>query len=270
MARVSLAGLELGSFVRQATAKYDARDPDAAIAMLRQAVDLAELVPTDNPHVLRQAYQAYYNLAEYYFETKRADEASRYCEKAVELSDALQKADSSDLLFMRLGSYSHRLSGRVCYAAGKWAEALLHFETMLAAREVLAEREPGVTHRRHEVASAHNWIGRTARKSNQLDKAVKHDKAACMIFASLLYSEPGMVDYAMRLTYAEVHLASDYMLYKTSDANEIALEIFTRARNRVTKGLDATPPQQDRIIAIVSAIDKNVETLDRRNAPESQ
>ena len=266
VARIAQAGLQMGSFVRQATAKYDAREPDAAIAMLRQAVDLAELVPTDNLHVRRQAYQAYYNLAEYYFESNQPEEAILYCQKAIELSDALQKADPTDLLFMRLGSYSRRLSGRVSYALGSWSEAIIHFEIMLAVREELAKREPDLLHRQQEVASAHIWIGKTARKNKQLDKAVLHDKVACTISANVLDAEPETAEYAILLTHAEVHLASDYMSYKTLAGTNFALEIFARARQRVSQELNTTPGQQNRIADLIAAIDTNLATLNRRHA----
>ena len=139
-----------------------------------------------------------------------------------------------------------------------------HYEIVLAVREELAEREPGVPHRKQEVAEAHTYIGMAARKDGQLDKAMRHDNTACMILADLLASEPGMAEYAIRLTNAEGQLASDYMSYKTSDTNESALEIFARARRRVADELNATPGQQNRIADIIAAIDKNVETLDRR------
>ena len=81
-----------------------------------------------------------------------------------EFSETLQRADPSDLLFMRLGSYSRRLSGRVAYASHEWDVAGRHFEVMLAIRKDMAMREPDVPHRHLELADAHTCIGRAARK----------------------------------------------------------------------------------------------------------
>ena len=270
MARTSQSALFMAGFVRLARDHFEARKPDKAIAVLQQAVDLAAIVPTNNPLIRRQAYQAYYNLAEYYFEAGRSEAASPYCDKANELSETLQRTDPSDLLFMRLGSYSRRLSGRVAFAQERWDEALRHFEIMLEVREDLAEREPGVPHRQFEIADAHSWIGKTARKDSQLDRAVEHHKAACTIFADLLEAEPETAEYAVMLTHAEVHLASDHMSYKTSDANEVALELFARARQRVGEDLNTTLGQQNRIADLLAAIDKSVGTLNRRVAPDSK
>ena len=265
MALISLSGLHIGRFVKQATAFYNDREPTQAIAMLQQAVDLAALVPTDDPLICRQAYQAYYNLAEYYFETDRPEEASPYCEKAIELSDALRTSDPTDLLFMRLGSYSHRLSGRVLYARAKWKAALLDFETMLTIREHLAEREPGVPHRRQELADAHTWIGRTARKGGQLDKAVQHHQAACSILTELFHTEPEVSEYPVRLSNAEGRLGSTYMCYKTADADVIAMETLLRARERLV-GTKGTSSQKNRIAVIINLIEENIATLEGRRS----
>lgn len=263
-ARISQSAVFMAGFVRLASAHYDAQKPDQAITVLQHAIDLASHVPPTKPIICRQAYQAYYNMAEYYFETDRPEEARPYCEKAIELSDALQGMDPADLLFMRLGSYSHRLSGRVSYATGDWAEAMTHFETMLAVRALLADREPDVPHRQIEVADAHTWIGRAARKAKHVDRALAHDAAACRTLSALLDTHPEEADHAVRLSNAEGWMASDYMHYRTVDANGIALEILSRARRRLLE-LDAPPSLKHRIAANLTVINANIAKLHARS-----
>ncbi|MCH8149536.1 MAG: tetratricopeptide repeat protein [Planctomycetes bacterium] len=190
--------------MKQATAHYNDREAEQAIAMLHRAVELTELVPDEDPLVRRQAYQAYYNLVDYYFETDRPDNAKPYCDKAIELSKALQKTDPGESEWVRLTSFSHRLTGRVALAQEKWGDALEQFTAMLKVRESLVDLEPGVARRKQELGDAHTWIGEAARKDGQLDKALKHDAEACAIFASLMEADPGMFDYAIRLSNAEL------------------------------------------------------------------
>ena len=270
MARTSQSALFLAGFVRQASDHFDNRKPDKAIETLQQAVEVLSLVPATDPLVCRQAYQAYYNLAEYHFKTDHPDEASLYCEKAIKLSDALQRSDPSDLLFMRLGSYSHRLSGLVAYAQGNWGKAIQDFENMLTVRELLADREPGVAHRAQEIADAHTNIGKAARRDGQLDKALKHDTAACSIFANLMHANPRKFDYVIRLSNAELRLSIGHMLHRTRDHDSTAIEILARARNRLTELTVESPGLKNRIIDELGTIDKNVDILKRRAAPSGK
>lgn len=263
MALISQTGLFVGSFVKQATVKYDARERDQAIAMLLEALELAELVPAEHPLMRRQVYQAHQNLAEYYFETDRADDARRHCQVAKDLSDKLLSDEPNNTEWARLTGYSRRLIGRLSYVAGNWDDAQRHFEETLAIRKDLVEREPNVPHRKLELADAHTWVGRAARKAKRLDKAVRHDKAACKIFADMLGPEPEMAEYAIRLSNAEGLLSSDYMSYKTRDADKVALEILGRARQRLMK-INGKPSFQKRIADNLVSIDGNIAIVDRR------
>ena len=267
VARIARVGLVMGNFVRQAGAQINKEEHGEAINMLLAAVRLGEDVPLDDPMVRRQIYTAHHELAELYFKANRLDEAVKHCDMAIELSEAFQREDPNSLEWIRLGSYSQRLRGRAAYARADWEEALSHFTIMLATRKELAEREPDVPHRKLEIADAHAWLGRTARRNNQLDKAARHDMAACSILADLLDAEPGMADYAIRLSNAEGRLAVDHMSYKTSDADKIALEIFARARKRLIE-LDDTPGLQNRIAENLTQIEKNAATL--RSMPSTE
>ncbi|MCH8241774.1 MAG: serine/threonine protein kinase, partial [Planctomycetes bacterium] len=123
MATTAQAALFIASFVKQATAYHDKHEPDQAIETLEQAVELAELAPAEHPLLRRQVYQAYHNLATYYLIANRPEDAGPYCNKAVELSEALQQDDPDNLEWMRLGSYSRWLSGRAAFARAEWKEA---------------------------------------------------------------------------------------------------------------------------------------------------
>ena len=140
-----------------------------------------------------------------------------------------------------------------------------HFAIMLAVREGLAEQESDVPHRRIELVDAHNWIGKAARKAHQLERAIHHHKMARSILSALLASDPGMVDYVIRLSNAELILAIDYMY--TGDANQIALETLARARNRLTELTVESPGLKKRIIDNLASIDANIATLNRRLHP---
>lgn len=264
VARVAQIGLFVGSYVKEATVHHNAREHERAIAMLREAVAISEAVPATNPLVRRQVYKAHYNLAEYYFETNRTEEAIPHCNKAVELSEAFRQEDPNDLEWIRLGSYSRRLSGRVAYAQEQWGEALRHFTIMHKARADLAALEPDVPYRKVELADAHNWVGKAARKARLIERAIQHHKMACSILAGLLDSDPEMADYAIRLSNAELRLSIDYMNMR--EADQIALETLARARNRLTELQVKDPGLQNRVADILDSLDKNMAIVNRRVA----
>ena len=141
---------------------------------------------------------------------------------------------------------------------------------MLAVRKELAELEPGVPHRRQEIADAHTSSGKAARKAGQLDRALQHDAVACSIFASLMEADPGMADYVSRLSNAEGRLALDYMSYKTRDADETARETFMRARKRLIELNVEAPGLKKRIAGNIAAINGNLEKLNRRLMPSEE
>ena len=76
----------------------------------------------------------------------------------------------------------------------------------ITARCELQEREPDVSYRKLELVDAHNWIGKTARKSNQLNSAVRHHSMACSILRQLHEDEPEETEYVIRLSRAETRL----------------------------------------------------------------
>ena len=93
-------------------------------------------------------------------------------------------------------------------------------------------------------------------------------EAACSMFARLMKADPGMPDYAIRLSNAELRLSIDYMLYNTKDADSSAIEILTRARQRLVDLSVEAPGLKKRIVDNLASINANLETL-RRQRPDS-
>ena len=152
------------------------------------------------------------------------------------------------------------------FAKADWPAAMEHFEAVEAVRADLGEREPGVSHRKLELASAHTWIGKTARKSNQLDKSVRHHTASCSILKNLLDAEPGLAEYAIRLSRSQTRLGVAQMSYKTDDSDKYAIKSFQQAHERMTALQNSTgiEAREKDIVELLTSIDGNIAIVNGR------
>lgn len=235
VAATALKGLQVGSFVRQASVLRDGRDLNRAVLMLQKAVELAEFIPPDDQYSRRQVYTAHHDLAELYLQLGRLDDAKIHCDKAIELAGAFQAAEPDEPEWFRLRGFSDKLRGRLALKAEDWDLALGCFQEMLKVRQAIVTADPDNPHRRKELAGAHWWVARAAGRNGQIDDAVAQYLSASKEYERLWQEEPDVTDYAISLSHSEASLAVAHMSYRTEAGDKRAKQVLERAKARLVE-----------------------------------
>lgn len=272
VARIAQAGLQIGSFVREASVHRYARKTDQAIEMLLRAVALSEFVSTDDPLVCRQVYSAHHELAVLYMKTKRVDEARHHCDVAIMLAQVLRNTEPENLEWYILEGYSHNLRGRLAYLQESWKEARSHFYKALMIREEVADRESNVLHRQSEVGHTHVWLGKVYRQLGRLVESVQQFEASRAIDIRILATEPDDVDHAIRLSRTDMNLGGACMSYGTVEGNARAIAWFDVAQQRLIQLQQTDNLQQHLahdISELLAVIQSNVTTINVKASPRT-
>ncbi|MCH7926134.1 MAG: protein kinase [Planctomycetes bacterium] len=270
VAEMAREGLRVGSYVMHANVYRDRGDHDRAIAMLEKAVDISEFITTDDPLVRRQVYHLHHNLAGFYLREHRFEDVRLQCEKAAGLVRVLREAEPDELEWYRLEGFNHKLLGELASTLKAWGEAQAHFLDMLSVRQEIVKREPGIAAWHNEVAEAHRWIAKAARKNGHLADSVKHYLAARVIYERLWRDQPSEVNYAIEVSNSEVGMGITYVSYDTDDGNTRAFECFDRAKRRLSDLRNSNNIQrwEKKITNGFNTIEAQMKFLRARQAPK--
>jgi serine/threonine protein kinase len=234
VAQTAQAGLQMGSYIRLASAHRDQDQVERAIGMFEKALEIGRQFPSDDPFMLRHVFDAHYRLGELLIEREEVEKARPHCDAALRVATKLSRREPDDLEWIRSLGFASRLSGRLAMAQGEWLEAIEEFQQAAAIRERLQTLEPENTSLKSELASIRVILGKCHRMLGQFEEAYGYYQAAYAAYKDLAASEPEVVDHIIRVSRAENGLAAWHISQKTKEDDEAAERLLTKAYNRLT------------------------------------
>ncbi len=265
--RLMLANLRL------ATAYRDGGRADAAEPLFHEAIEVGEGLVVADPTVVewpRDLLSARLRLAKMLLREARLDEAATHCDASVRLAQDVDARVPLDPESRRMLGFAYTLRGELAFHRRRFSEASQYFADARGLREQLAVEQPGNEAITGELASAYDWLSRSAAKLGQVEQALESSQRAYDVWQSLAEADPATVWYATGVISSMINLSMCHLTVDTPDHDAEAARLLEDAdaqlsdleREGKVSGWEA---KHD---AWRKAIDRNRKILAKRSAEQ--
>ena len=214
------------------TAYHDDGQLDRATALLEEAIQAGEYLTLMDPTVTtwrRGLYAAHHQLARFLQEAGDLDGAAEHCAAAVRLAEGLSADEPDAPEWRRIVAFSYIRRGRLLLAGDQPQLAHEEFEKAAAIRLELGRRVPEDLALRAELASAHDWLGKSSGRLGRAEKSREHYAAAHEIRRSLLAAQPEVTKRALDVILSQTKLATWHLHQRTVEDDRAAGEWLDKA-----------------------------------------
>lgn len=268
VAAVAKAGLELGSFVRLATAARDQGRTEQAIGMLETAIQLGKDIDTDDEEFRSRDFMANQQLAELYYDRAQPERARPYAQSAIRIAEALYASNPEEMEWQKLlgFSFSIQVKGAICEK--RYDDAFRASQRAVAIRQQLVVRNPGNDSLAGDLATALGKQGQSLRLLGQMDRALSRYEAAYKIHVDLVSRGPTIVDRQLDVGVNENRIASWHMTPRTPEGDRQAAIWLDKVEKTIAhvRGMRGAENCTTDIDRLADAVVQNRKILAKREA----
>ncbi|MBI4716502.1 MAG: protein kinase [Planctomycetes bacterium] len=275
VARLSQAGLQMGSFLRLGSVARDDGRLESAAAMLEKVIEIFKTIPAPDATIRSIALTTHIQLAQHYgnltgyrdMAKVDLDRAREHLLEAVRLAKAEVRQTPGDPEARRLLGQVRMLQGHTHMAERNWSAAALLYQSVLELRTELAAEAPDNEVLEVEVANAHAALAQPLRRMDRLDESQVHYTTAYEVYADVARRDPAKVDNQIALSEADVGLVAWNMMHRDMEHDAVAVRHLAAAETRLNNisGAVAASRQRD-IQRLLQDIAANRAVIQRRAA----
>ncbi|MBI3836126.1 MAG: serine/threonine protein kinase [Planctomycetes bacterium] len=234
------SGLEMGSLIKLGSVERDGGRVDQAVAMFKQVIDMAKVVPTQDRVIQSQLFGAHYSLAMIFLDRNILIDAKLHTDQAVRLAEHLHEIDSADAKWRQHLANAELLNGRLAFANKNYETSLAIFERVGKLNRELLALEPenvSLLSDQGAILGLHGWA---ARRLKRFDLSLHSYTEAYEIYSSLHTRDPENPSHLVELVRSESKLSNWHVVQKTAEHDEEAGLWLDRAESHL-KELRGSP-----------------------------
>jgi tetratricopeptide (TPR) repeat protein len=239
------SGLEMGSLIKLGSVERDGGRVDQAVAMFKQVIDMADVVPTQDRVIQSQLFGAHHRLAMIFLDRNNLVEGKLHTDRAVQLAEHLHETDLADAKWRQHLANAELLNGRLAFANKDYETSLAIFERVGTMNRELLALEPENVSLLSDQGMILGWHGWAARRLKQFDLSLRSYTEAYEIYLSLHARDPGNPSLFLELIRSESKLSNWHVVQKTPEHDEEAGRWLDRAESHL-KELRGSPRAVER------------------------